>query len=60
MVANTSATTYSPETPRTYDVGGHTVEKLAQPDAYRFICQDCAGHADSLDAYRADDCEVLD
>lgn len=49
--------TVDPDEPWTIDVGGHTVEELAHDDAYRYICRDCAGHANDLDAYRADGCE---
>lgn len=38
-------------------VGGHRVERLPPTDAYVYCCVDCAGHADEIDVYRADDCD---
>lgn len=51
------STRHHSEEVRTINAGGHTVERLTFDDAYRYVCIDCAGHADDLDAYRADDCD---
>lgn len=39
------------------DVGGHRVEEQPPAGSPTYVCVDCAGHADDLGAFRADECD---